>query len=46
MERSTHITYLDTIGRPKITLQAERVTDRHAGLVYVCLVCSSFLFLT
>jgi oligosaccharyltransferase complex subunit alpha (ribophorin I) len=33
---STHTTYLDTTGRPKITLEYSRLTDRHAfGTVYV-----------
>jgi len=35
MEWSNHITYLDTSGRPKITLTATQVTDRHAGAIYV-----------
>jgi len=35
MERSTHITYLDTFGRPKITLTANQLTDRHSGAIYV-----------
>ncbi|KAI9001442.1 oligosaccharyl transferase alpha subunit [Trametes punicea] len=32
---STHITYLDTIGRPKITLKYRDLTDKHSGTVYV-----------
>ena len=32
---STHITYLDTKGRPAITLQYEQLTDRHTGVIYV-----------
>jgi oligosaccharyltransferase complex subunit alpha (ribophorin I) len=34
-ERSTHITYLDSIGRPAVTLSFENLTDKHDGLVYV-----------
>ncbi|KZV61011.1 oligosaccharyl transferase alpha subunit [Peniophora sp. CONT] len=32
---STHITYLDTVGRPSITLQYSDLTDRHTKLFYV-----------
>ncbi|KAI0368147.1 oligosaccharyl transferase alpha subunit [Pilatotrama ljubarskyi] len=32
---SKHITYLDTIGRPKITLKYKDLTDRHSGTIYV-----------
>lgn len=32
---STHITYLDTVGRPKITLTYAQLTDRHGGNIYV-----------
>lgn len=32
---STHITYLDTIGRPKITLKYRDLTDKHTGTIYV-----------
>ena len=32
---STHITYLDTIGRPKLTLKYQQLTDKHGGLIYV-----------
>ncbi|KAI0775924.1 oligosaccharyl transferase alpha subunit [Trametes elegans] len=32
---SNHITYLDTIGRPKITLKYRDLTDKHAGTLYV-----------
>ncbi|KAH8105956.1 oligosaccharyl transferase alpha subunit [Cristinia sonorae] len=32
---STHITYLDTTGRPAITLAYKNLTDKHAGIVYV-----------
>jgi len=34
-ERSTHITYLDSIGRPAVTLSFENLTDKHSGLIYV-----------
>jgi len=33
--RSTHITYLDSIGRPAVTLSFENLTDKHNGLIYV-----------
>ncbi|KAH7104281.1 oligosaccharyl transferase alpha subunit, partial [Auriculariales sp. MPI-PUGE-AT-0066] len=33
--RSTHISYLDTVGRPAITLRKAMVTDKHDGMVYV-----------
>ncbi|KAH9853610.1 oligosaccharyl transferase alpha subunit [Lenzites betulinus] len=32
---STHITYLDTAGRPKISLKYKELTDRHTGIIYV-----------
>lgn len=32
---SNHITYLDTIGRPKITLRYKELTDKHTGNIYV-----------
>ncbi|TBU32897.1 oligosaccharyl transferase alpha subunit [Dichomitus squalens] len=32
---STHITYLDTIGRPKVTLKYQQLTDKHGGVIYV-----------
>ena len=32
---STHITYLDTVGRPKITLKYAQLTDKHGGNIYV-----------
>ncbi len=32
---SKHITYLDTIGRPKITLKYAQLTDKHGGNIYV-----------
>jgi hypothetical protein len=34
-QRSTHITYLDSIGRPAVTLSFENLTDKHDGLIYV-----------
>ncbi|KAH9965868.1 oligosaccharyl transferase alpha subunit [Russula dissimulans] len=33
--RSTLITYLDSIGRPAVTLSFENLTDKHNGLIYV-----------
>ncbi|EMD40822.1 hypothetical protein CERSUDRAFT_111404 [Gelatoporia subvermispora B] len=32
---STHVTYLDTIGRPAITLHYKDLTYNHAGTIYV-----------
>lgn len=32
---STHTTYLDTTGRPVISLHYERLTDKHMGTIYV-----------
>ncbi|RPD67302.1 oligosaccharyl transferase alpha subunit [Lentinus tigrinus ALCF2SS1-7] len=32
---STHISYLDTVGRPKITLKYAQLTDKHGGNIYV-----------
>ncbi|CAL1700943.1 unnamed protein product [Somion occarium] len=34
-ELSTHVIYLDTIGRPTITLHYNQLTDQHAGVIYV-----------
>ncbi|KAG8830547.1 dolichyl-diphosphooligosaccharide--protein glycosyltransferase subunit 1 [Serendipita sp. 399] len=34
MTKFTHVTYLDTIGRPAVTLKASKLTDRHTGLIY------------
>ncbi|KAI0322442.1 Ribophorin I [Amylostereum chailletii] len=34
-EKSTHITYLDTTGRPAVTYKFKNLTDRHTGLIYV-----------
>ena len=30
-----YITYLDTTGRPEITLYYQQLTDRHVGVIYV-----------
>jgi hypothetical protein len=35
ISRSTHKTYLDTTGRPAITLKKARCTENHAQTVYV-----------
>ena len=32
---STHVTYLDTTGRPAVTFQYGTLTDKHNQLVYV-----------
>ncbi|KAH7929440.1 Ribophorin I [Leucogyrophana mollusca] len=32
---STHTTYLDTTGRPAITLEYKDLTDKHTGTIYV-----------
>ncbi|KII95215.1 hypothetical protein PLICRDRAFT_206669 [Plicaturopsis crispa FD-325 SS-3] len=32
---STHITYLDTIGRPALTFEYKQLTDKHTGIIYV-----------
>jgi hypothetical protein len=32
---STHITYLDTTGRPAITFKYAELTDRHNQIIYV-----------
>ncbi|KAA1466496.1 oligosaccharyl transferase alpha subunit [Dentipellis sp. KUC8613] len=32
--RSTHITYLDTVGRPAVTFKYKNLTEKHAGLIY------------
>ncbi|THH21585.1 hypothetical protein EUX98_g8357 [Antrodiella citrinella] len=34
-ELSTAVTYLDTTGRPAVTLRYKNLTDTHAGIVYV-----------
>jgi oligosaccharyltransferase complex subunit alpha (ribophorin I) len=31
----THITYLDSVGRPALTFGYEDLTDRQAGTIYV-----------
>lgn len=40
---STHITYLDTKGRPAITLKYEQLTDRHTGVIYVSTIEGSIV---
>lgn len=37
IERDTHVTYLDTSGRPMIVFRGKNLTDKHAGLIYVSL---------
>lgn len=32
---STHITYLDTVGRPAVVMEYGRLTHKHAGIIYV-----------
>lgn len=32
---STHVTYLDTIGRPAVSLRYLHLTDMHSGTIYV-----------
>ncbi|KAH7887746.1 Ribophorin I [Phlebopus sp. FC_14] len=32
---STHIAYLDTVGRPTISFAYDDLTDKHAGMIYV-----------
>ncbi|TFK55698.1 Ribophorin I [Heliocybe sulcata] len=32
---STHISYLDTVGRPALTFHYEHLTDKHNGIIYV-----------
>lgn len=39
---STHISYLDTVGRPKVTLKYKQLTDRHGGVIYVRSFGSSY----
>ncbi|KAL4241932.1 Dolichyl-diphosphooligosaccharide--protein glycosyltransferase subunit 1 [Abortiporus biennis] len=34
-ELGTHVTYLDTTGRPSITLQYNDLTEKHAGTIFV-----------
>jgi hypothetical protein len=48
MSKHTHVTYLDTIGRPAIVLKKTSLTDQHTGIVYVCITvfCSPFFDLT
>ena len=33
---STHVTYLDTVGRPAVTFTYENLTDKHTGIIFVC----------
>ncbi|KAI0036721.1 oligosaccharyl transferase alpha subunit [Vararia minispora EC-137] len=35
VEHSTHISYLDTVGRPAVTLEYKYLTDSHTDSVYV-----------
>jgi oligosaccharyltransferase complex subunit alpha (ribophorin I) len=35
MVRSTHTTYLDTVGRPAVSFMYENLTDKHMGTIYV-----------
>jgi oligosaccharyltransferase complex subunit alpha (ribophorin I) len=32
---STHISYLDTTGRPAVILAYKNLTDKHTGMIYV-----------
>ncbi|EIW76106.1 oligosaccharyltransferase alpha subunit [Coniophora puteana RWD-64-598 SS2] len=34
-EISTHVTYLDTTGRPAVSLDYKDLTDKHTGMIYV-----------
>lgn len=34
-ERFTHVTYLDTVGRPSILFKKKRLTDKHTNTIYV-----------
>lgn len=40
---STHTTYLDSIGRPAITLEYSQLTDRQYGLIYVSVGSAGFV---
>lgn len=31
---STHVTYLDTVGRPAVTFTYENLTDKHTGIIF------------
>jgi hypothetical protein len=42
--RDTHVTYLDTVGRPTITLSKKHLTEKHTGLVYVELTLTGYYF--
>jgi oligosaccharyltransferase complex subunit alpha (ribophorin I) len=35
IEHSTHISYLDSLGRPAITLKYKDMTDKHTDVIYV-----------
>jgi oligosaccharyltransferase complex subunit alpha (ribophorin I) len=35
MSRSTHVTYLDSIGRPAVTFAYDHLTEKHLGTIYV-----------
>ncbi|CEL59878.1 oligosaccharyltransferase complex subunit alpha (ribophorin I) [Rhizoctonia solani AG-1 IB] len=35
IENEQHVTYLDTTGRPAITLKKKNLSDKHAGTIYV-----------
>lgn len=35
ISKSTHVTYLDTVGRPAVTFSYENLTDKHLGIIYV-----------
>ena len=32
---ATHTTYLDTTGRPVVTLKYKNLTDKHSGIIYI-----------
>lgn len=38
IEHSTHVTYLDTVGRHAVTLRKKQITDKHDGIIYVSYV--------
>ena len=35
--RDTHVTFLDTVGRPAVIFKKTGVTDNHTGAIYVSL---------
>jgi oligosaccharyltransferase complex subunit alpha (ribophorin I) len=43
VEHSTHISYLDSTGRPAITLKYKDLTDSHMDNVYVSIFLLSLL---